>query len=309
MQYFLPHTGIFCPVCNKHLYSLDTAITTENMNANICFYCYSNIDVRNYLLQSMDTNNIFLFNNIFVGFGFSVVCFSEDVSNAEINLIDLKKYGIKETSKIIQIITTPTGSCFPAILSKNNWNLDFSQTTQLRIIGFSLQEKISQGVLHNLCQFYLVYYDEEDLNPFESQFMEALENFHKKQYKKMIIPAVCSIELRIKLFMQSAKIQRPPNIQDKQLLKFLMDDICTKTKTKKLDQYHINNLARIWGQRDSIAHSGKLIGNYEFNSAKKHIVSILFILNYIKYLEVCLKIKSKRRGEGRNIVFGPIPRE
>lgn len=299
-----PSSGFHCPACKERLYSLDTATTAENMNSNICFVCYRYINVKNKIEEfSKNTDNLFTYHDLFVVNGFSISIFKEKVSNGKISEIDLEKYGIKEDSKIIQIIATPIGSLFPTIAQGNNWQLDLSQTTKLNVIGFSHGNSPHTKIDENIVQFYIFYYDEDGLSPFESQFLEALENFYNKKYKKMVIPAVCCIELRIKLFMKTAGIQREKGIKDKNLLRFVIESTSKKTKIAEIKKEHINNLLRLWGQRDSIAHSGKLIGEYGFNSASKHIVSIIFILNYINYIEHCLGIKNNTHKTGERNLF------
>lgn len=277
-----------CRYCRKVLFPLEGAIEREAVGYNKCFNCVKEFSAYSYMEQFLDSENVFIQNSFLLHSGFSILSFEENFKKDQVNDLDLSKFGIDEQSKIIMINATPHGSYFPAIFPGNNWSLDISQKNRLKVYPVEIGLESDSSEINKI-GFYIIFYNESKKEEFEVLLLEAITFFYNKNYNRMIIPAICAIELRCKLLMKKLNIKRESGIKDKNLIEYITKEINKRKRIIPLKKIFLNNIKRMWGQRDSIAHSGKVIGDYNYASAKKHLLSVIFTLSYLSFLERNLK--------------------
>jgi hypothetical protein len=121
----------------------------------------------------------------------------------------------------------------------------------------------------------------------KSALAQAFAALAAAEYMEMVIPATMAIEFTCKQLINALKSRLALNdkgIKDKDLLSQVIAPIATAVGVPPLAVCIIRKIRRLWGQRDNVAHEGRLWQPYGQQNASAHLAAAVFAFRYLQLL-------------------------
>ena len=234
--------------------------------------------------------------------GFKTTIFSVFVVPGGTTIIDFQQHGVPPGSRMLRINYTPNGAkVHPVELHSNDVPLRRGRGN-VTLYGRSFDPLVEGlAVAPAEVTVYAVYAEAAAEEHAQAALMSAFVALAVNEFAEMVIPAIMAVEFTCKRLIQDLKqilSLDTINAKDKDILpNFIVQRIAIELGVPILKDEILQKVARLWGQRDEVAHRGYLHQPYDQTNAAPQLAAAVFAFRYCQLL--------RRKAEAKGWI--PLP--
>ncbi|UVE70214.1 hypothetical protein L2Y90_34475 (plasmid) [Burkholderia pyrrocinia] len=220
--------------------------------------------------------------------GFKTAIFKVAISPSQRLQVKFTEFGIPAGSRLIRVNYTPAGSgVFPVELHGNEALVRHGRD-EVWLYGVPQGDHSPEQSEPITVQIYVVFADPNDLNgQAEEGLVRAFVALSQNELVDMVIPAVMAVEFTCKRLLTDLKSHLSSideRVKDKDLLSQVIPTAAGLVGLPPLADEICAKVSRLWGQRDAVAHTGRLYSPYERNAASMQLAAAVFAFRYLTLL-------------------------
>lgn len=289
-----------CSNCDKGAFLNELVINNYLIGyPYLCDKCHKPIDAFKSIKKFLSIDVPFVHDFVSGLFNCKTSTFIVDLHKNGITEISFNDHGVPKNSRIVRLNYTPQGAGIRAVELHSN-NISFSnRRNKAYIYGIptkipndypkrDISDTIPLAVYVTYTNLPTSNHDEKN-NITDEALATAYACFENDDFIGMILPATIAIEFSCKKLIRDVKKNlelEDEGVKDKDLLQNLIFKISEKLNVKLLNNDIITYMNRLWGQRDNLAHTGKIYEPYKRENAMPQIISAFLIYRYIKILRI-----------------------
>lgn len=254
----------------------------------ICEACGKSSNAWAAYLATINHPVPFLHDTAALFVGFKTAIFKVALAPLQQLRVKFTEFGVPDGSRLIRVNYTPAGSgVFPVELHGNE-----------ALIRHGRDEVWLYGVPHgNLpleqseaveIQVYVAFADPSDIDgQAEDGLARAFVALRQNEFVDMVIPAVMAVEFTCKRLLNDLKTHLgtlDERIKDKDLLHRIIPTVAKLVGVPPLADDICGKVSRLWGQRDSVAHTGRMYLPYDRSAASTQLAAAIFAFRYLTLL-------------------------
>ncbi|WP_129212094.1 hypothetical protein [Crenobacter cavernae] len=298
---------VICPACGSGAGSgtglLDDFFYGKQLT---CDKCGTSTDAWKAYLATLNHPVPFLFDTASILVGYKSVFFDIELVAGEVLDLKMSDYGVPTGSRLIRRNYTPQGlGVFPVELHGNE-ALVQRGGDQIILYGRPFPpdhaQKISSPSPVKTTIGVMVTFAEQ--NDVDEQAKDALGRaflaLSQNELADMVIPAIVAIEFACKRLINDTKSiigSLSDGVKDKDILSEVVPHISAAFDVPPLDTDICKKVARLWGQRDNVSHTGRLHQPYLKENAATQLAAAVFAFRYLMLLRLV--------GESKEIILRP----
>ncbi|WP_413189389.1 hypothetical protein [Paraburkholderia sacchari] len=254
----------------------------------VCEACGISSDAWTAFLTTINHPVPFLHDTAAAFVGFKSAMFTVALAPLQQVHVKFSDYGVPEGSRLIRVNYTPTDIGIIPVELHGNEALVRHGRDNVLLYGVPRSPASADQMQPITVQVYVAFADPGDINgQAEEGLARAFVALSQNEFVDMVIPAVMAVEFTCKRLLTDLKVHLgalDEGVKDKDLLSRvipsaaglvglppLADDICAK-------------VSRLWGQRDAVAHTGRLFLPYDRSAASKQLAAAVFAFRYLTHL-------------------------
>jgi hypothetical protein len=282
---------VICPKCKNGAGSgvglIDDFLTGKPL---VCQACKTETDAWTAFLATLSHPVSFLHDAAALFIGCKTKMFVVDIARCGVTKVVFHEHGIPEGSRIVRLNYTPSGvGVFPIELHGNDVPLRRGSSL-VHLYGMPTDAPasvLSQATAQPPVKVnvYVTFAELGEIS--ETALAAAFAALAAADYVEMVIPATTAIEFSCKRLISDLKAPLTlddARIKDKDLLSRVLPQIAKAVQVPVLANYIVGKAARLWGQRDNVAHTGRLHQPYERANAVPQLAAAVFAFRYCKLL-------------------------
>lgn len=281
---------VVCPNCGNGLRGglelIDDFLIGNSLR---CEKCCSVTDGWKAFLATMSHPSPFIQDKASLFVGYKTKTFHVLVAPGGTTEIDFRDHGVPIGSSILRLIYTPNGvGVHPIELHSNNVPLRRGNSNVLIYgkpcdpsVGYLAQPSVKISV-------YVVFAEASADEYTLTALARAFAAMAVDEFVEMVIPATMAVEFTCKRLINDLKQVLQLEIEgskDKDLLpNVVTPHIATALNVPQLNREILQKIARLWGQRDNVAHRGHLHQPYDRTNAIPQLAAAVFAFRYCQLL-------------------------
>lgn len=285
---------VVCPLCGNGAGSGSGLIDDFFLGKPlVCDACGGTTDAWTAYLCTLNHPVPFLHDAAAYFVGFKSAYFQVRLAKGQVLDLRLEDYGVPAGSRLIRLNYTPTGIGVQPVELHGNEALVRRGRDQIALYGrpydpqnmpaFGDSEGSSIAV-----QVCVTFASPDDrIEHAEDALSKAFVALDQNEFVDMVIPAAMAVEFSCKTLctdFKDAVCLNLRGIQDKDLLTQVVPVIATAVGMNQLSSEICLKVGRLWGQRDSVAHTGRLHQPYARENAVMQLAAAVFTFRYLALL-------------------------
>ena len=289
MPFGLVAPFVVCPKCGMGAGTGDKVIEDYFYNKSlVCSNCHTLTSAWHAYLATIHHPVPFLRDFAAAFVGFKTAIFKVKIAPRQRVEVDFCKLGVPSGARLIRVNYTPEGTTlFPVelhgndALVKNARDVVWLYGVPSGVLPVDQLDPINVTV-------YVTFFD--STNP-ALQTVDGLSKafvaLNQNELVDMVIPAVMAVEFRCKSLLHKSHpiADQFVNISDKDLLTKPIKNLALSVGFPELNAEVVDKIKRLWGQRDKVAHEGRLHLPYDQQAASVHLAAAVFTVRYLDQLE------------------------
>jgi hypothetical protein len=254
-----------------------------------CEKCSRTTDAWKAFLATICHSNPFIRDKASLFVGYKTKIFSVFVVPGGTTEINFHDHGVPQGSPILRLNYTSTDAAVhPVELHSNDVPL------RRRRGNASVYGKSSNPPVGGVAQppvkvhVYVVFTGASADEYAQAGLASAFAALAVDELVEMVIPAIMAVEFSCKRLINDLRAALSLNtkgIKDKNLLQDIVArHIAAAVSVPELDSDILEKVARLWGQRDNVAHKGHLYQPYDHTNAEPQLAASVFAFRYCQLL-------------------------
>jgi len=293
---------VVCPRCGNGaghgLELIDDFLMGKSLR---CENCLSTIDAWEAFLTTISHQNPFVRDRASLFVGYKAKIFSVVVTPGGTVEIDFHRHGVPQAARILRLNYTSTDvRVHPIELHSNDVPLR-RRGGNVFLYGAPLHSSAGEPAPPVKVEVYAIFADPVADEYAQVGLTTAFAALAIDELVEMVIPAAMAIEFTCKRLIRDLKRVLSLNtdgIKDKELLpNVVVTQIAVAMGIPALTNEILQKVARLWGQRDKVAHQGCLHQPYDRADAAPQLAAAVFAFRYCQLL--------RRAAEAKGLILLP----
>lgn len=290
----LSHPAVICPHCGNGAGTghqiIEDFLFGRPLN---CQSCHQRTNGWDALLATLSHPVPFLHDFVAHFVGYRTTIFSVDLAPGGTAPVSFESHGVPPGSRILRLNYTANGPVHPVELHSNE--VLFRRTRNVVILYGKPAPADASELKAVQVSVYVTYAEPTADEPVMIALANAFAALSAGELVDMVIPATMAVEFTCKRIIKELRDPLRLNtagIKDKKLLSSIVPQIAGHLDMPTLSAVVTSKVMRLWGQRDSVAHSGRLHEPYSRANAVPQLVAAILAFRYI----CLLRERAKERG-------------
>jgi hypothetical protein len=293
---------VVCPHCgNGAGYGLELIDEFLMGKSLQCQTCRSTTDAWAAYLKTISHAVPFIRDKASLFIGYQTRLFSVAVAPGGTIEIDFCKHGVPPESRVVRLNYTSTDArVHPIELHSNDVPLRRGRGNVV-LYGKPFHTPVGEAQPAANVSVYVVSAKHAADEYAQGALATAFAALAVNEFVEMVIPAIMAVEFACKRLISDLVTPLSLNssgIKDKELLRdIVVRQIAVATGVSPLACDILQKVARLWGQRDSVAHRGHLHTPYDQTNAAPQLAAAVFAFRYCQLL--------RRKAEAKGLLPPP----
>lgn len=285
---------VVCPLCGNGAGSgLGLLDGFFHGKALVCDACGRTSDAWHAYVATINHPVSFLHDTAAFFVGFKTAVFNFFLSPGQITELNFGNYGVAPGSRLIRLNYTPQGKGVLPVELHGNDAIIRRARDQVNIYGLPMTGADAfagdcAAMAPVLVAVTATFAEPNDVNEqAEDALGRAFLALKQNEFIEMVIPATMAVEFTCKRLIKDFEdaIGAPQDgVKDKDLLTTEVPKIAAAVGALPLSAEICGKVQRLWGQRDAVAHSGRLYQPYTRENAGIQMASAVFAFRYMAML-------------------------
>jgi hypothetical protein len=285
---------ILCPEqgCGRSI-SVNRFFSEKNFQSSIvaCEYCNNTFDLWDYSVDLLNKRTALLRNRAAALIGACELSFTFQLPPEDTVEIDLVELGMPVNSVLLYVNVTPIGGAGWPMQIQRNELMQNRTTSKLMFYGRRFPHDDGTAKDHDVCMSATYIPKSKDSEYFDHLAL-AFEYFLINDFEKMVLPCAVTIEQLVKRTVADAlkKFGLSTNVGKSKWidLEILIPLICKLLKVSPLDEKILLEIRRLWGERNSMAHKGRLNSVIDSPTAARLLTASIFCSQFLIFLRFAI---------------------
>jgi len=279
---------VVCPLCGNGT-GLGIGLLDDFFDGKplVCETCGKTSDEWRAYLATINHPNPFLYDKAAFFVGFKTVLFQVALAPGQTVQLNFAEHGVPLGSRLIRLNYTPQGQGIQPVELHGNESLVRRGRDRVVLYGrpWTAEAALADPVLISVA---VTFAEPNEVNEqAEDALGRAFSALAQNEFIDMVVPATMAVEFTCKRLLAdfAGTIGTSPDgIKDKDLLTEEVPKIAAAVGVPPLSSEVCERVGRLWGQRDAVAHTGRLHQPYARENAGTQLAAAVFAFRYLVML-------------------------